>query len=72
MKDAEILNTRHQKLQQDFEAQLIQCDSLNQENQGKATELKVSREQMICNINWTCERKKISFGSCSTAREKKN
>ncbi len=41
VKDSDILNARLQKLQQDFEAQLIACDSLNQENQGKALELKV-------------------------------
>ena len=41
MKDSDILNARLQKLQQDFEAQLIACDGLNQENQGKAMELKV-------------------------------
>lgn len=40
-KEADILNTRFQKLQQDFEAQLIACDSLNSENQNKALELKV-------------------------------
>ena len=41
MKDSDILNARIQKLQQDFEAQLIACDMLNQENQSKALELKV-------------------------------
>ena len=42
VKDSDILNARLQKLQQDFEAQLIACDGLNQENQGKAMELKVN------------------------------
>ena len=43
VKDSDILNARLQKLQQDFEAQLITCDGLNQENQGKAMELKVQK-----------------------------
>ena len=51
VKDSDILNARLQKLQQDFEAQLIACDGLNQENQGKAMELKVgcSKIQSIYN-----------------------
>ncbi len=52
VKDSDILNARLQKLQQDFEAQLIACDSLNQENQGKALELKVMLKSL-----W----KKVSF-----------
>lgn len=41
-KDSDQLTVRFQKLQQDFEAQLIACDQLNQENQSKALELKVT------------------------------
>ena len=42
MKESDSLNSRFQKLQQDFEAQLVACDTLNNENQGKASDLKVS------------------------------
>lgn len=42
MKDSDILNTRFQKLQTDFENQLITTDALTAENQGRVTELKVS------------------------------
>ena len=41
VKDSDLLNTRFQKLQTDFESQLIACDQLNSENQSKAAELKV-------------------------------
>ena len=42
LKDTDLLSGRFQKLQVDFEAQLIACDQLNSENQSKAAELKVS------------------------------
>jgi len=41
LKDGDILNTRFQKLQQDFENQLISTDTLAQENQARVSELKV-------------------------------
>ena len=41
VKESDSLNSRFQKLQQDFEAQLVACDTLNNENQGKASDLKV-------------------------------
>ena len=42
-----MLNSRFQKLQTDFEAQLIACDQLNSENQSKAGELKVRISMQI-------------------------
>ena len=41
MKDTDVLNQRFSKLQQDYEQQLISCDSLAQENQTRVVELKV-------------------------------
>ena len=41
IKDSDILNARFQKLQQDFESQLIATDQMHQENQARVTELKV-------------------------------
>lgn len=46
VKDSDILTARIQKLQQDFEAQLIACDMLNQENQSKALELKQKEDEV--------------------------
>lgn len=45
-KDSDQLTVRFQKLQQDFEAQLIACDQLNQENQSKALELKQKEDEV--------------------------
>ena len=52
MKDSEILNARFQKLQSDFESQLIACDMLNSDNQNKAADLKVGILQCI-HHNWS-------------------
>lgn len=46
IKDADILNTRFQKLQGDFENQLISTDSLAQENQSRVAELKVKEDEV--------------------------
>lgn len=40
-RDTDILNTRLTKLQQDYDQQLVNCDSLAQENQQKFNDLKV-------------------------------
>ena len=42
VKDTELLNSRLTRLQQDFDAQLSAAEQLAQENNQKATELKVS------------------------------
>ena len=41
MKDAEILNSRLNKLSAEYENQLMSADVLAQENQSKVAELKV-------------------------------
>ncbi|KAK3094779.1 hypothetical protein FSP39_006145 [Pinctada imbricata] len=46
IKDADILNTRFQKLQGDFEGQLITCDQLTAENQSRVTELKQKEDEV--------------------------
>ncbi|KAK2157569.1 hypothetical protein NP493_1866g00018 [Ridgeia piscesae] len=46
VKDSDLLNTRFQKLQTDFESQLIACDQLNSENQSKAAELKQKEDEV--------------------------
>ncbi|XP_060555610.1 cilia- and flagella-associated protein 58-like [Ruditapes philippinarum] len=46
IKDADILNTRFQKLQGDFEHQLISTDTLAQENQARVSELKVKEDEV--------------------------
>ena len=40
-KEYDVLEARFKKLQIDFEQQLIACEQLNNENQSKASELKV-------------------------------
>ena len=40
-KEYDVLEARFKKLQIDFEQQLIACEQLNNENQTKASELKV-------------------------------
>lgn len=42
IKESDILNSRFQKLQQDLQEQMVLSDSIHQENQQKALELKVS------------------------------
>lgn len=42
-KEYDVLDARFKKLQIDFEQQLIACEQLNNENQTKASELKVSK-----------------------------
>ncbi|WAR21360.1 CFA58-like protein [Mya arenaria] len=46
IKDADILNTRFQKLQSDFENQLISTDTLAQENQARVAELKLKEDEV--------------------------
>ncbi|KAL3864718.1 hypothetical protein ACJMK2_006491 [Sinanodonta woodiana] len=46
IKDADILNTRFQKLQQDFENQLIHTDELATENQNRASDLKTKEDEV--------------------------
>ncbi|KAL5022872.1 hypothetical protein ScPMuIL_002027 [Solemya velum] len=46
IKDAENLNSRFQKLQQDFESQLITTDSLAGENQSRVQELKQKEDEV--------------------------
>ncbi|KAK3589418.1 hypothetical protein CHS0354_020747 [Potamilus streckersoni] len=46
IKDADILNTRFQKLQQDFENQLIHTDELATENQNRASDLKNKEDEV--------------------------
>ncbi|KAI0235754.1 Cilia- and flagella-associated protein 58 [Lamellibrachia satsuma] len=46
LKDTDLLSGRFQKLQVDFEAQLIACDQLNSENQSKAAELKQKEDEV--------------------------
>ena len=41
------METRFKKLQGDFEQQLIACEQLNNENQSKASELKVLQHESI-------------------------
>ncbi|KAJ8025423.1 Cilia- and flagella-associated protein 58 [Holothuria leucospilota] len=45
-RDTDILNTRLTKLQQDFDQQLVNCDSLAQENQQKFNELKLKEDEI--------------------------
>ena len=47
IKDSDILGARFQKLQQDFEQQLIANESLNNENQGRVQELKVCSSETV-------------------------
>ncbi|CAH1783677.1 unnamed protein product [Owenia fusiformis] len=46
IKDADILNARFQKLQQDFEMQLVSADSLSNDNQNKVLELKQKEDEV--------------------------
>jgi len=46
VKDADMLQARLQNLQKDFESQLIACDTLNNENQTKAAELKQKEDDV--------------------------
>ncbi|XP_037091261.1 cilia- and flagella-associated protein 58-like [Pollicipes pollicipes] len=46
IKETEVMTSRCQKLQQDYEAQLITVDQLAQENQHKVSELKARDEEM--------------------------
>jgi len=46
IKDADILSTRFQKLQGDFENQLISTDTLASENQSRVAELKVKEDEV--------------------------
>ncbi|XP_013394677.1 cilia- and flagella-associated protein 58 [Lingula anatina] len=45
-KDSDILNARFQKLQQDYEAQLISADQLASENQTKVSDLKQKEDEV--------------------------
>ncbi|XP_059175369.1 cilia- and flagella-associated protein 58-like isoform X2 [Physella acuta] len=46
LKDSEVLNARLMKLSAEYESQLINADSLAQENQSKATDLKQKEEEL--------------------------
>lgn len=74
VKDSDILNTRYQKLQQDFEAQLIACDQLNNENQTKAAELKVSfMRSFFCLLNCLIvQQKEEDVGSLKVETQRLN
>ena len=52
MKDAEILNTRLNKLSGEYENQLMAADVLAQENQSKVAELKVSAYWKLFSLNY--------------------
>ncbi|XP_071828537.1 cilia- and flagella-associated protein 58-like [Apostichopus japonicus] len=45
-RDTDILNTRLTKLQQDYDQQLVNCDSLAQENQQKFNDLKSKEDEI--------------------------
>lgn len=49
IKESDILNSRFQKLQQDLQEQMVLSDSIHQDNQQKALELKV---HIFTNHNW--------------------
>ncbi|KAK7469781.1 hypothetical protein BaRGS_00036208 [Batillaria attramentaria] len=46
LKDTDVLNTRYQKLQQDFENQLVTADQMAQENQSRVAELKQKEDEV--------------------------
>lgn len=46
IKDTDVLNQRYQKLQQDFENQLVAADQMAQENQSRVAELKQKEDEV--------------------------
>ena len=50
IKESDILNSRFQKLQTDLQEQMVLSDSIHQENQQKAQELKVTYFQSLSQL----------------------